>query len=491
MASYSFINLPEVFSTSSDQTGLVEAGLRTGKIRRLRRGLYTTNLTDFPEVVVKRNLWKVVSILCPKAVVSHRTALEGRPSPGGLVVVTGAYDRKIDLHGLRIRQLKGPGPLEGDAAFIEGLTMSSRPRYLLECSSGKVYGRESPYLSADAIEEQLEKLFLLGEVTLHQIRDHARRIAVQLDMNQEWERLDSVIGTLLGTRQSKLTSKTAAARAAGRPYDAKRVELFQSLYEELSAWATVSRPDKQNSGTSFANLGFFDAYFSNFIEGTEFAVDEAKEIVFENKIPASRPEDAHDVLGTFRIVGNASAMSTQICNLKTDEFLDLLKGWHFTIMEGRPDKRPGEFKEVANQAGRTLFVDPTLVDGTLRHGFEMARAVRTPFGRSVFLLFLISEVHPFDDGNGRLTRAIANAELVSHSEKRILIPTVFRVEYIDSLRLLSRESQARTLLRMADQAQEFTADVDFSDFDLAEARLSAWNAFDDDSDSRLRRPATR
>ena len=113
------------------------------------------NLVETPEAVVKRNLWKIVSILCPKRVVSHRTAMEGRPSSGGLVVVTGDYERKIELPGVRIRQMKGPGPLEGDAPFIEGLSMSSRARYLLECSSGKVYGEDSPYLSAEAVEEQL------------------------------------------------------------------------------------------------------------------------------------------------------------------------------------------------------------------------------------------------------------------------------------------------------------------------------------------------
>ena len=32
-------------------------------------------------------------------------------------------------------------------------------------------------------------------------------------------------------------------------------------------------------------LPFFEAYFSNFIEGTEFAVDEAAEIVFKGHIP--------------------------------------------------------------------------------------------------------------------------------------------------------------------------------------------------------------
>lgn len=72
-----------------------------------------------------------------------------------------------------------------------------------------------------------------------------------------------------------------------------------------------------------------------------------------------------------------------------------------------------------------------------------------------------------------------------------MAPTVFCVEYLDSLRLLSREGRARTLVRMADQAQEFCTDIDFSDFDTARAHLTAWHAFDTDSNSRLRRPFTK
>ena len=45
-------------------------------------------------------------------------------------------------------------------------------------------------------------------------------------------------------------------------------------------------------------LPFFEAYFSNFIEATEFAVEEARQIVFDNVIPPTRAEDAHDVTGT-------------------------------------------------------------------------------------------------------------------------------------------------------------------------------------------------
>jgi hypothetical protein len=366
--------------------------------------------------------------------------------------------------------------------------MSSRSRFLLECLSGKVYGVDSPFASAETIEAFVEKLLLQSEDRLNAIRDLARKISKPLAMEKEFERLDAMIGTLLGTRKARLVSKTAQARAAGQPYDADRIERFEQLFQELNAWPAVSRPDDQLAGEPFRNIGFYDAYFSNFIEGTEFEIEEAMEIAFENKIPQARPEDAHDILGTFRIVANGSEMSTPISKLPTNEFLDLLKGWHASIMQGRPDKRPGQFKVIANRAGGTLFVDPALVLGTLRQGFELGRAIQTPFGRAAFLMFLVSEVHPFDDGNGRVARAVANAELIAHRERRILIPTVFRVEYVDSLRLISREGKTRTFARMADQAQEFSADIDFTDLAGARERLDAWHAFDTDSESRLRRP---
>lgn len=488
MASYSLLGLPEVFATSAAHRGAVAEGLRSGAIRKIRRGLYTTNPSDPLEAVVKRNLWPIVALLCPGAVVSHRTALDGRPSPSGLVVVTAGYDRIIELPGLRVRQLKGPGPLEGDAAFIGGLFMSSRARIFLECLSGRVSGPESPYLKVGEVESHLERLLLLGQDKLNETRDLARRICEPLDARNEFDRMDASIGALLGTRSSRLSSRTAIARAAGEPYEPARLELFQALLDELASWPETPRPDPVASGTAFQNIGFFDAYFSNFIEGTEFEVDEALAIAFDNKIPTSRPDDAHDVLGTFRIVASPTETATRISELPSSDFGELLRSWHATILQGRPDKRPGEFKEVANQAGLTLFVEPQLVRGTLRRGFEMAKAIRTPFGRAAFLMFLISEVHPFDDGNGRLARAVANAELVSNKERRILVPTVFRTEYVDSLRVLSGEKRPRTFVRMADAVQEFSADVDFTDLPTARARLEAWHAFDTDSESRLRRP---
>lgn len=49
-------------------------------------------------------------------------------------------------------------------------------------------------------------------------------------------------------------------------------------------------------------------HFSNYIEGTEFEVEEAAEIVFKGRIPRERPADAHDILGVWRVVSDQSEM---------------------------------------------------------------------------------------------------------------------------------------------------------------------------------------
>jgi hypothetical protein len=398
----------------------------------------------------------------------------------------------MQLPGLRIRQLRGPGPLEGDTRFVQTLWLASRARALLECLSiRRVRGVESPALPRAAIEARLDALIARGgEGAANALRDRARAVAPALGGEAAYAELDSLIGALLGTRRASLESPVAGARAAREPYDPARIKLFRILFEALAAFAVSPRPDPVRSGPAFENLAVADAYFSNFIEGTEFEVEEAIRIVFEQRIPRSRPEDAHDILGTFRMVGSPQEMLTSALAFADDfdGFLALLRRRHAAILEGRPEMRPGEFKTEVNRAGQTVFVDPALVRGTLRQGFEVFRALPEPFQLAAFMLFLVSEVHPFDDGNGRLARAMMNAELVAGSQRRILIPTAYREDYLLALRALSRHRRPEPLLRMLDYAQRFTAAVDFTELHRALAVLRACNAFDDSPDARLRMP---
>ena len=120
--------------------------------------------------------------------------------------------------------------------------------------------------------------------------------------------------------------------------------------------------------SAFRNFAFFESYFSNYIEGTEFEIEEARRIVETGQPMPARNADYHDVLGTFQIV--ASRREMRRTPLSADDLIDILQDRHRVMMAARPDRHPGMFKMQNNHAEDTHFVGCTLVRGTLRKGFE-------------------------------------------------------------------------------------------------------------------------
>jgi len=114
---------------------------------------------------------------------------------------------------------------------------------------------------------------------------------------------------------------------------------------------------------------------------------------------------------------------------------------------------------------------------TLGRGWELARSLGAAFQRAAMVMFVIAEVHPFTDGNGRIARAFMNAELVAAKERRILIPTVYRDDYLGGLRSLSRQDEPTPFMLMLDQAQRFTHSIRWEEYETALTDLNAANAF--------------
>jgi fido (protein-threonine AMPylation protein) len=473
---------PEVVHTRSTPRRTINREVAAGRLRPLGPRLYTTNLADDDATIIRRNIWRVIALLAPSGIISARTGLTLRPTAEGTVFLVGPtkYDR--DLPGLRIRVAKGSPAQEGDFPYLDGLLIASRPRALLEALQypARPRGRTARTLTNAELEQELEKILQTGgEFALNRLRDEARALAPALHAGDAYERLSQRIAVVLGSRPGETYTPTARARLDGAPYDADRIALFESLFARLRSHEAPDRPVADESPAAFANVSFFDAYFSNFIEGTEFEIDEARAIVFDGYIPNARPEDAKDVLGTFGIVGNPVQMRTSIQALATFEaFRTRLAAVHVAIMAQRIDRRPGHFKEVPNRAGDTRFVHPDHVIGTLQRGYDLTRALARPFQRAVALMFILSEVHPFDDGNGRVSRALMNAELVNANQSRIIIPTVYRDEYLSGLRNMSRQHDPEALISTLDFAQRFVASVDWTDYDRAERQLRSVKAFE-------------
>ena len=86
-------------------------------------------------------------------------------------------------------------------------------------------------------------------------------------------------------------------------------------------------------------------------------------------------------------------------------------------------------------------------------------------------------------------RLMMNSELEGGGESRIIIPTVFRDDYIGGLRQLSRNDEAGVYVKAMRIGQDWTNAVDFSDLNSAIEELRSLNAFVDDGSARLLMPA--
>jgi Fic family protein len=261
----------------------------------------------------------------------------------------------------------------------------------------------------------------------------------------------------------------------GEPIDPDRIQLFESVYEELVKKDYPDYPDQNKTIKSYQNFAFFESYFSNYIEGTEFTVEEAKQIITTATPLPTRDEESHDVLGTYQIVSNRNEMS--ILPSSPDHLLNLLKERHAILLSARKTKNPGEFKDKNNRAGSAEFVDMELVPGTLKKGFDWYSLLQHPFTKAAYIMFMISEVHPFLDGNGRIARVMMNAELSSKGLSKIIIPTVYREDYMGALKKLTRQRDADAYIRMLLRAWEFSSHIHNESLDSMEAYLTDCNAF--------------
>lgn len=478
----------EIIFASSDanvsrQISLLE---KSGKLRKVAPRLYTSNTLDSLENIVRRNIIDILVWRYPEAIISHRSAKEMRPTQDGNFFLTSSYSRKItDLPGIIINLQKGHKADVEDMPY-NGLFIASEYRWMLEnMQSSRKEEHESKCLPISEIELRLEKILLVGgEDKLNEYREKLRTVSERLDMQKEFTKINKIISALLSTHSSDvLVSSSAKALSVGHPFDKDRAELFEILFHYLKDEYFIEFANRNRDEESFRLFSFFESYFSNYIEGTEFEIEEAKQIV-DSGIPIPRrDEDSHDILGTFRVLSNRAEMVRTPNSV--EELDSILQSRHAMLLGGRPHLEPGIFKTKNNRAGNTEFVDYRLVKGTLNHGYKFYSALKDPFARAVFMMFMISEVHPFNDGNGRIARIMMNAELVKAEQTRIIVPTVFREDYLLALRKLTRKKDPSAYVNVMVKLQRFSDNLYGSDFTDLKEYLRLCNAYEEPSQAKL------
>jgi len=455
-----------------------------GKLHRIRKGIYTDTCDTEDITRTLNNKWMEVACkVFDSPVAVARTAAELKPAGGRLYFVSSKLKAPRTVPVGHLNFYITPGNTEQGIEHISLEMRRSNPaRYCLEnlaLSRGNKKSKKT--LGPEWVELELVKHIRRGgEQAVNALRDEARDMAPVLELEEEFEKLNALIAALLRTHPAEgiLQTRLGIANVKGEPFDQSRIDLFGDLARYLDKADLTDNTYNYNK-SGWRNLSFFESYFSNFIEGTEFTIEEAEEIAFQKKVNYQRHEDSHDILAHIEISGDMSEMHKVPADAA--ELIDILKVRHRLLLAERPEKRPGVFKLKPNKAGGSDFTLPELVEGTLIQGFDIYQSLPVGLKRSIFIHFMISEIHPFDDGNGRLSRIMMNSELVSQDLHKLIIPIVHRDSYLNGLRSATRQGRFRTMVKVLHQMQCYTASLDWSEYDEVKATIQE-NAADKEPD---------
>jgi len=475
------------FSTDTKSSNALRNRYRNGELYRIHAGIYIDS-ADKAEInkTLNNNWQKIARHIYKDSIAVFRTAVELRPVDGRIYLMDGNVnqDRKLTVGPLKF--IVAPGNVkDGVQHFHIDIESSNRTRQLLEnLSRARISDGIKKTLGNDWVEDELvNEARRNGEQSLNTIRDEARELAPVLGLDKEFDTLNKMISAVLSTHSAKGILKTGVgiAYAAGKPIDVERLARLEKLASYLYRVNLTTEPYGYNK-IAWKNLTFFESYFSNYIEGTEFTLDEAEKIIESENGVYERHEDSHDILSHINISGDYSEMH----NVPTspEELIEILEVRHSILLAQREDKKPGQFKEAVNRAGNTVFVEPDRVKGTLIKGFDIYKNIPEGIKRAFFIHFLIAEIHPFNDGNGRMARIMMNAELVSNDLFKIIVPTVCRDNYLNGMRQATRYDKFRAITKILHQLHQFTASVDWEDYNDARQYLEG-NKADNEPDTGM------
>jgi len=469
----------------------IARAVRAGKARKIATKIYTDDLKSPMEDIVRRHRLEIAAHFYPGAVISHRSAIEGNVSPGGKLHLTlpGAASPSRELPGLEIRIWRGPTAQPDDIRTTFGETdelfTASHARALLEnMQIARARKEDEPKtLSQEELERWIDRqVRVFGAGWLDQMQTQTTALAPRLGWEREIRKFSALVTALKGQKnRGQLVTEVARARAQGKPYDPERLTLFSILHARLAAERFVELP--RPPAPEFDNRSFWEAYFSNFIEGTKFTVEEARAIVYDPQaakaLELGRPEDAHDIRETYRLIADPK-VSAEIPK-DAGRLMELIKRRHARMMASRPAVEPGVFKKMNNEFGSRVFVAPDLVEETLARGWPASRDLPSASSRALYLLLFIAEVHPFNDGNGRISRLCMNAELESAGQARLILPTSLRSDYLAVLEAFTLRGDPAPYIAFAHKLIDLNSRMPFGSFEESHNYFRKAGALDENS----------
>jgi len=122
------VHLQEIIFSSDEPriSRAISKLVREGRLRKIAPKIFTSNLEEEPADIIYRNRFKIIGHLYPGILLSHRSALEYKPTGTGHLFLTYNYERRVNLPGIKLSIMAGNAGIPGDNLLTDGLYVSWR-----------------------------------------------------------------------------------------------------------------------------------------------------------------------------------------------------------------------------------------------------------------------------------------------------------------------------------------------------------------------------
>ena len=433
-----------LYITVNDSTRkILDKKVLNNNYLKLAPGIYYSGESNDMLKEIKNKLNEIFNRLKINGIISYNSSIDYSENN---IWIASTKERIIDLGQLKINVFKA-NDRELNINFCDSINESLKvvnPYVMLLQNHSLRKVDQKRINPTKAVEKFL--IYIIENNSVDFYEQNLFNIAKSTGYLKEFEIANDAIKLNLKTQNQTKTQNI----------DQQRVLMFNNLSTHLNNISFELFTHNFNNQNTI-KLAFFESYFSNYIEGTEFEVNEAYNIVFNNQ-KYQRHKDGNDIIKTFNLIvdniNNPKNINT------TKEFISILKQWHNELFEHRKnDILVGEFKIYKNKAGGTHFVSPQKVEQTLIEAFEISKKIENPLAKAIYFKTIISEIHPFEDGNGRISRILMNNYLSLNNNLRIIVPTVFRDDYILGLKAFSQGKKVDSICKVMNKAYKITNQI--------------------------------
>tara|TARA_B100001971_G_C18176995_1_gene530495 strand:- start:181 stop:1050 length:870 start_codon:yes stop_codon:yes gene_type:complete len=172
-------------------------------------------------------------------------------------------------------------------------------------------------------------------------------------------------------------------------------------------------------------------YNTNAIEGSTITLEETRELI-ERKISPNKP------IGDVQETVNHAKIFSGIMEDKYKELsLNLIKQWHKDIFKASKSDIAGKIRDYLVKVGGHIFPDwqdlPKLLKD-LFNWYENEKDKLHPIELAAKAHYRFVTIHPFGDGNGRISRLIMDYILIKNKFPILIIEYKKRASYYKALK---------------------------------------------------------